>query len=140
MSSTTPKSQSTSTSPSNTLSESTNQNILEGQSDTNHTEYQNQQAQIVNGTPNTKAPSNNTVDTKPLQTGTNKSNNYSPAAEPDNGGGNTSNETTGQRNAVQKVKSYISHSAFSREGLIAQLEFEKFTHEQAVYSVESNVL
>lgn len=36
------------------------------------------------------------------------------------------------------AESYLSHSEFSKEGLISQLEYEGFTHEQAVYGVEQN--
>lgn len=136
MSDTAPQSQSTSAvSLSNVLSESTNQSILDSQPDTGHTEYQTQQAQDANTTTVPKASSNNTAGAKSPTTEANKSN-YSPAAKPDNSVGSASNETAGQRNAVQKAKSYISHSAFSREGLIAQLEFEKFSHEDAVYGAD----
>ena len=31
--------------------------------------------------------------------------------------------------------SYLSHSAFSKDGLIEQLEYEGFTHDQSVYGV-----
>lgn len=37
--------------------------------------------------------------------------------------------------ALKKAKSYLSHSAFSREGLKHQLEYEKFTTDQAEYGV-----
>jgi len=43
----------------------------------------------------------------------------------------TTNETIGQKNAVSTAKSYLSFSAFSREGLIKQLEFDGFTSEEA---------
>ena len=46
-----------------------------------------------------------------------------------------SKETVSQKNAVRKAKSYLKTSSFSREGLITQLEFEKFTNEQAIYGV-----
>lgn len=49
----------------------------------------------------------------------------------------SSNVTVGQKNAVSKAKSYLSMSAFSYEGLIEQLEFEKFTNEQAVYGAKN---
>ncbi len=50
---------------------------------------------------------------------------------------NNSNEiTVSQRNAVNKAKSYLSHSSFSREGLIEQLEFEKFSHDDSIYGVD----
>ena len=136
MSDTAPQSQSTDVeSLSNVLSESTNQSILDNQSDTGHTEYQTQQAQVANTTTAQKASSNNTAGAKSPTTEANKPN-YSPTATPDSNGGSSSNETVSQMNAVQKAKSYINYSAFSREGLIAQLEFEKFSHEDAVYGAD----
>ena len=48
----------------------------------------------------------------------------------------TSNETTAQKNAVRKANSYISMTGFSRSGLIKQLEFEKFSTEDATYAVD----
>lgn len=50
--------------------------------------------------------------------------------------GETSNETTAQKNAVRKANSYISMTGFSRSGLIKQLEFEKFSTEDAAYAVD----
>ncbi len=43
----------------------------------------------------------------------------------------------GEKNALLKAKTYLSTMAFSREGLIQQLEFEGFTTEQAEYGVEN---
>ena len=45
-------------------------------------------------------------------------------------------ETTSQRNAVKSAISYIKYMAFSYEGLISQLEYEKYSHEDAVYGAE----
>ena len=42
--------------------------------------------------------------------------------------------------AVKKAAEYLEYSSFSRDGLISQLEFEGFTHEQAVHGVEENGL
>ena len=39
--------------------------------------------------------------------------------------------------AAKKAKEYLNTMSFSRSGLIEQLEFEGFTHEQAVYGVEA---
>ena len=55
-----------------------------------------------------------------------------PAASP------ASSETLSQKNAVSKAKSYLGFSSFSYEGLIAQLEFEKFSHEDAVYGADQS--
>lgn len=44
--------------------------------------------------------------------------------------------TVSQKNAVKSAKTYLSMGGFSYQGLIAQLEFEKYTHEDAVYGVD----
>ena len=49
----------------------------------------------------------------------------------------SSNITVSKKNALKRAKSYLSHSAFSKKGLIGQLEFEQFTHEDAVYAAEN---
>ena len=46
-------------------------------------------------------------------------------------------ETTGQRNAVSKAKDYLEYSAFSRQGLIGQLEFEGFSPEDSTYGADN---
>lgn len=45
--------------------------------------------------------------------------------------------TTGQRNALQMAKRYLNYTAFSYKGLIGQLEYEKFSHEDAVYGADN---
>ena len=45
--------------------------------------------------------------------------------------------TKAQENALKSAQSYLRFSAFSRNGLIKQLEYEGFTHEQAVYGVDN---
>ena len=45
--------------------------------------------------------------------------------------------TRGQKNALQSAKDYLDTSSFSESGLIEQLEYEKFTHDQAVYGVNN---
>lgn len=37
---------------------------------------------------------------------------------------------------MEKAKSYLSISAFSYKGLIEQLEYVKFSHEEAVYAAD----
>jgi len=44
--------------------------------------------------------------------------------------------TMGEKNAVDKAKSYLRVMAFSREGLIDQLEYEGFTYKEAVYGAD----
>lgn len=45
-------------------------------------------------------------------------------------------ETIGQRNAVRLAKEYLNYSAFSYQGLIDQLEYEQFSHQDAVYGAD----
>lgn len=47
------------------------------------------------------------------------------------------NMTTGQKNALNQALSYLSFSAFSYQGLIEQLEYEKYTHEDAVFAADN---
>jgi hypothetical protein len=44
-------------------------------------------------------------------------------------------ETVAQENARKSAESYLSHSAFSRSGLIDQLKFEGYSTQQAAYGV-----
>jgi hypothetical protein len=43
-----------------------------------------------------------------------------------------------QRNARQKAGEYLSFMAFSRSGLIHQLEYEGFSNADATYGVDAN--
>lgn len=45
-------------------------------------------------------------------------------------------QTASQRQAVKKAKSYLEYSAFSRVGLVKQLEFEGFSSADAKYAVD----
>lgn len=48
----------------------------------------------------------------------------------------TSNLTTSQSNAVSKALDYIDYSAFSKKGLIDQLEFEGFSTADSQFAVD----
>jgi hypothetical protein len=48
----------------------------------------------------------------------------------------SSSVSTGERNALSKAKDYLSFSPFSYSGLIKQLEFEGFSHDEAVYGAD----
>ena len=50
----------------------------------------------------------------------------------------TPSETVSQKNAVAKAKSYLGYSAFSRDGLVAQLEYEQFSHADAIYGADNS--
>lgn len=45
--------------------------------------------------------------------------------------------TTSQKNALQAANSYLSYTAFSYDGLISQLEYEQYSHEDAVYAADN---
>jgi len=47
------------------------------------------------------------------------------------------NETVSQRNARRKAADYLDYSAFSRSGLVEQLEYEGFSTEEATYGVDA---
>jgi len=48
----------------------------------------------------------------------------------------TDSATLGERNAAKKAKDYLNYSSFSYSGLVEQLKFEGYTHEEAVYGVD----
>lgn len=50
----------------------------------------------------------------------------------------TSSETVSQKNAVKKAKSYLDYTAFSHDGLVAQLEYDQFSHADAVYGADNS--
>ena len=47
------------------------------------------------------------------------------------------NESVSQRNARRKASEYLDYTAFSRTGLIQQLEFEGFSTADATYGVDA---
>lgn len=46
--------------------------------------------------------------------------------------------TVSQKNALAKAKSYLGYTAFSHDGLVDQLEYEKFSHDDAVYGADNS--
>lgn len=47
------------------------------------------------------------------------------------------NFTAGQNQAIKKAQSYLRSSAFSRSGLIKQLEYEKFSTADSTFAVDN---
>lgn len=45
--------------------------------------------------------------------------------------------TLGMKNALKKADEYLRFMAFSYTGLIKQLEYERFSHDEAVYAVDN---
>lgn len=81
------------------------------------------QTNTINTPTPTKAPVKATNTTAPVQT---------KQSAP------VSNETVSQKNAVNKAKSYLNFTGFSHDGLVAQLEYEQFSHEDAVYGADNS--
>lgn len=59
-----------------------------------------------------------------------------PETSPSTNDDGLQSETVSQKNAIRKAESYLDFTAFSREGLIDQLEFDGFPSEDAVYAVD----
>lgn len=45
--------------------------------------------------------------------------------------------TKAQENSLRRAKEYLNTMAFSRDGLIKQLEYEGYTHDDAIYGVDN---
>ena len=45
--------------------------------------------------------------------------------------------TLGQQNALKQAKRYLDLAGFSYQGMIEQLEYEQYTHEEAVYAADN---
>jgi hypothetical protein len=45
--------------------------------------------------------------------------------------------TSGQRNALSTAEDYLNYTAFSRQGLIEQLEFEGYSNSEATYGADN---
>lgn len=45
--------------------------------------------------------------------------------------------TMGEKNALRNALDYLNYSSFSYSGLVEQLEFGGYTHEEAVYAVDN---
>ena len=74
--------------------------------------------------------SNHSIDTPPVLTEPDRS--VLPTPEPE-----YISETIGQKNALRAAISYISIMPFSYTGLIEQLEYENYSHEDAVYGADN---
>ena len=46
-------------------------------------------------------------------------------------------QTTGQKNALRSAQQYLNAMGFSRKRLIEQLEYEGYSHDDAVYAVDN---
>lgn len=60
-----------------------------------------------------------------------------PTAQPTSASSSSASATTSQLNALKKAKSYLNSSAFSHSGLIDQLEYEKFSADDATYAADN---
>lgn len=60
-----------------------------------------------------------------------------PAQLPEVNSASTNNSTLGEKNALKHAKTYLNVMPFSYEGLIEQLEYEGYTHNEAVYGADN---
>ena len=60
-----------------------------------------------------------------------------PEAEPESEPEPEPEPTIGEKNALRSALDYLDYTAFSYSGLITQLEYEGFTHQQAVYGADN---
>ena len=60
-----------------------------------------------------------------------------PATDTSSSGSSVTSATAGQEQAAKMAESYLDTMAFSRSGLIEQLEYEGFTSQQAEYGVQA---
>ena len=72
----------------------------------------------------------------PIPSPTPTPNNDSPAPRESPSSVYSGSSTTGERNAVEQARNYLEVMAFSYDGLVDQLEFEGYTHSEAVYGVD----
>lgn len=79
------------------------------------------------------APDATTTTTSPNTTPTSSS---TPSTDTSTNSSGTS-VTAGQEQAAKMAQSYLDSQAFSRSGLIEQLEYEGFTRQQAEYGVRT---
>ena len=118
------------------IKETSNQNNTTDNTNNNSTSKPN------NSVSNNSNTNNNTANNSNDNSATNKPNNS--VSNTDNTNNNTSNNSSNtssisvsKQNALKSAKSYLGVSAFSRKGLIEQLEYEKFSNEDAVYAVDN---
>lgn len=62
---------------------------------------------------------------------------YDEIMNKDNEDDSQSDMTMGQKNALNKALKYLELTAFSYDGLIEQLEYEQYSHEDAVYAADN---
>ena len=87
----------------------------------------------TNNSTNNNTNSNNQTNTQANNNSNTQQNNQQ-QTQPEN---NTPSVSVSKQNALKSAKSYLSFSAFSRKGLIEQLEYEKYSTEDATYAVDN---
>lgn len=95
---------------------------------------------VVTTTPQSKTDKTLTVKstTAPTTTSESKTEAVAPIiTEPVTEAPTEPSETLSQKNALRSAKNYISMMGFSYTGLIQQLEFEGYPHEDAVYGADN---
>ena len=78
-------------------------------------------------------------DAKPVMVKTSGGEQTADTSASSNSEPNTTNHaaTTGEKNALSKALSYLDMTAFSFSGLVEQLEYEGFSHAEAIYGADN---
>ena len=103
----------------------------------------------INNNSNTNSKNSNNSNSNIVDSNNNKNTNNSSSNNNNNNNNETkptetqvqvpesSGPTTSQTNAVRRARSYLDYMAFSRSGLISQLEYEGFSYDDSVYGVDN---
>ena len=79
------------------------------------------------------SPDATTTTTSPNTAPTSSS---TPSTDTSSSDSSVTSATVGQEQAAEMAESYLDSQSFSRKGLIEQLEYEGFTHQEAEYGVD----
>lgn len=112
--------------------DSEKENQMENNSNNNTTKNESNNNSKQNNT-NNNTNTNNQANTNPSNN-SNIQQNTPQQTQPES---NTTSVSVSKQNALKSAKSYLSFSAFSRKGLIEQLEYEKYSTEDATYAVDN---
>ena len=111
--------------PSSNTNTNNNSTTNNNKPSSNNNNSSNNNQQNTNSNNNTTKPSNDNEQNKPTSSGNNQQSN------------SNNSVSVSKQNALRSAKDYLSVSAFSRSGLIKQLQYEKYSTEDATYAVDN---
>lgn len=87
-----------------------------------------------NNNSNSNGSTNSNTNSNDNASSNNKPNNNSSSQSSNN----NNSVSVSKKNALNRAKSYLSSMAFSRDGLVKQLEYEGFSNSDAIYGVDNS--